>query len=68
MTTSWLNDQFLYVRPHNHERRIHRPLQAADRVWYGEAHFNHRYIRVQRVSNAVWIPAEEVSKLDNNKA
>ena len=58
----WLNDQSLYVRPRNHKRRIYHPLQGADGIWDGEAHFNHRYIRVRRVSRDVWIPAEEVRK------
>ena len=65
MTISWLNDQIPYVRPRNHKRRIYHPLQAADGVWYGEAHLNHQCIRVRRVSHDVWIPAEEVTKHDD---
>ena len=66
MFLSWLNGQFLYVRPHGRiPRRIYHPLQTTDGVWYGMAHFNHRYIRVRRVSYQVWIPVEEVTKNDN---
>lgn len=58
MFLSWLNGQFLYVRPRNHKRRVYHPLQAADGIWYGMVHFNHRYIRVRRMSRDVWIPVE----------
>ena len=66
MYLHWLNDQFLYVRPRNHRRRIYYPVQADDGTWYGEAHLNHRYIRVRRVSHDVWVPVEEVTKHDTN--
>jgi hypothetical protein len=63
MYLHWLIDQFLYVRPHGRiPRRIYHPIQAPNGGWYGVAHFNHRYIRVRRVSRDVWIPVEEVSK------
>ena len=64
MFLSWLNGQFLYVRPRNHIRRVYRPLQAADGIWYGMVHFNHRYIRVRRVSRDVWIPDEGAIRPD----
>jgi len=60
MYLHWLNDQFLYVRPRNHKRRIHHAVQAPDGCWYGMVHFNHRYIRVGRVSRNVWIPVEAI--------
>jgi hypothetical protein len=66
MFISWLNGQFLNVRPHGHiRRRVYHPLQAADGSWYGLAHFNRRHIPVRRVSHKVWFPAEEVIKHDN---
>jgi hypothetical protein len=56
---------FLYVRPrNNHKRRVYHPLQAADGIWYGMVHFNHRHIRIERMSRDVWIPVEEVIRRD----
>jgi hypothetical protein len=62
--SSLLNGQFLYVRPRNHIRRVYHASQAADGIWYGMVHFNHRYIRVRRVSRDVWIPVEDAIRHD----
>ncbi len=62
MTLHWLNCQFVYADGRKHARRIYYPLQAPDGKWYGEAHLNHRYIRVYRVSTNVWVPVVPVDR------
>jgi len=57
----WLSGQFVYADRRRHARRIYHPLQAPDGKWYGEAHFQHRYIRVYRVCPDVWVPVDRTS-------